>query len=441
MGESRRVAEIALSAAWHSAAVPARLETTDGVSLEIVHRGTWSHGLGPDFRDALILFNGRELRSGSVEIHLRTHGWIDHGHHLDPAYDSVVLHVVGRHDGAATRRQDGAVVPVAEIGPIDRFDIPEFAAWDWTSVGGATCAPHLATTRPAALRETLFRLGDIRLAARSARIEGRLATESPGQVLWDELLDGLGFSANREPMRSLARAVPLTSLEEVVLATAANSRLDLARGALLGAAGFLPLSPSEAHFGTLTHHDVSELETQWASRGAPWRANSLPSDAWNLTRVRPANHPVPRLLAAASILTRASFGGGLLSTILEIMLEHADPIKPLRALSAHEGSPGIGSQRAVDIIASGIIPLALALAAHSGDRTLADAASRHWERLPAPAGNAITRRALQQVAGGAPLGPIGARGAQGLLHLDTTHCQPRRCFECPVATLELSVKG
>ncbi len=125
MGNSPRVAEITLSAAWHAGAVPARLDTTDGVSLEIVHRGTWSHGLGPDFRDALILFDGRELRAGSVEIHLRTRGWGDHGHHLDPAYDAVVLHLVGEHDGTETRRLDGATVPVAVIGPLDRFFVPE----------------------------------------------------------------------------------------------------------------------------------------------------------------------------------------------------------------------------------------------------------------------------------------------------------------------------
>src|SRR5215207_6706502 len=183
MGKSPRVAEITLSAAWHAGAVPAQLDTTDGVSLEIIHRGTWSHGLGPDFRDALILFNGRELRAGSVEIHLRTHGWIDHGHHLDPSYETVVLHVVGRHDGSETRRQDGAIVPVAEIGPVDRFAIPEFATWDWSSVGGSSCAPRLAETRPIELRETLYRLGDIRLAARSARLEARLASESPGEIL------------------------------------------------------------------------------------------------------------------------------------------------------------------------------------------------------------------------------------------------------------------
>jgi hypothetical protein len=49
MGKSPRVAEITLSAAWHAGAVPAQLDTTDGVSLEIIHRGTWSHGLGPVF--------------------------------------------------------------------------------------------------------------------------------------------------------------------------------------------------------------------------------------------------------------------------------------------------------------------------------------------------------------------------------------------------------
>ena len=48
-----------------------RLVTVNGIHLEIVHRGTWAK-VGPDFRDALILFAGKELRAGSVEIHRRT---------------------------------------------------------------------------------------------------------------------------------------------------------------------------------------------------------------------------------------------------------------------------------------------------------------------------------------------------------------------------------
>lgn len=441
MGKSPRVAEITLSAAWHAGAVPARLDTTDGVALEIIHRGTWSHGLGPDFRDALILFDGRELRAGSVEIHLRTRGWGDHGHHLDPAYDTVILHVVGQHDGTETRRLNGGIIPVAVIGPVDRFAVPDFAAWDWNSVGGAICARRLSATSPESAREILRHLGDVRLAARSARLEGRLSVEPPGQVLWSELLDGLGFAMNREPMRELARAVSLSSIEALLHAIPSDHREAVGRGVLLGVAGFLPLSPAEAHLGGLTNRDVAELESHWLEYGAPWREETIPAIAWNRSRVRPSNHPVPRLLAAACLLASASAQGGTLPAILGVVLEPADPIERLRALTGNDAIPGVGSDRAIDMLASGIIPLALALAAHSGDFDLADAASRHWERLPAPSPNAVTRRAAHQVAGPSPLGKIGARGAQGLIHLDTVHCQPRRCFECPIAAAELSVNG
>jgi hypothetical protein len=123
------------------------------------------------------------------------------------------------------------------------------------------------------------------------------------------------------------------------------------------------------------------------------------------------------------------------------MMEPTDPIERLRALTGNNARPAIGSDRAIDMLASGIIPLALALAAHSGDLDLADAASSQWERLPAPGPNAVTLRAVRQVAGRSPLGKIGARGAQGLIQLDTVLCQPRRCFECPIAAAELSVNS
>jgi hypothetical protein len=441
MGKQPQVAEITLSAAWHSGAVPARLDTTDGASLEIVHRGTWSHGLGPDFRDALILIDGRELRAGSVEIHLRTRGWGDHGHHLDPAYDAVVLHLVGEHDGTETRRLNGGIVPVAVIGPIDRFAVPEFATWDWQAVGGVTCANRLSLDSPISVRKILHQLGDVRLATRSARLEGRLSVEPPGELLWQELLDGLGYAMNREPMRHIARAVSLTSIETLLQAVPNSSREAVARGILLGVAGFLPLSPAEAHLGALTNRDVVEIESQWLEHGAPWRGDTVPPTAWNRARVRPVNHPIPRLLAAAGLLSAASSRGGTLAAILGDLLARADAVETLQTLTGSRERPGIGRDRAIEMLASGIIPLALALAAHSGDLELADAASNQWDRLPAPSPNAITRRALHQVADRSPLGKIGARGAQGLIHLDTVLCQPRRCFECPVAAAELSVNG
>ena len=91
MVTSTDVPEVALSAAWHAQRFGAPLRTVDGRALDVIHRGTWTHGFGPDFRDALLLFDGRELRAGSVEVHLRTAAWAHHGHHLDHRYDDVLV--------------------------------------------------------------------------------------------------------------------------------------------------------------------------------------------------------------------------------------------------------------------------------------------------------------------------------------------------------------
>jgi hypothetical protein len=240
-------------------------------------------------------------------------------------------------------------------------------------------------------------------------------------------------------MQKLARITPISALEDIMRATRVES-LATARGILLGAAGFIPLSPIEAGLCGLSTGDVLALEAAWLGWGAPFAESALLPTAWNLARVRPANHPIPRLLAAACLLNAVRSRGGLASAVIAIIGD-ADPVSAFRALTGIAPTSGIGVDRAIDMIASSIIPFTLALAAALGDAALADAAARQWERLAAPAANEVTRRAARQIAGGAPLGRIGARGAQGLIQLDTVLCQPRRCFECPVAALELSVKG
>ncbi len=424
--------EIAISRAWHLGKLPSALTTSEGRRVEGIHRGTWSHGLGPDFADAMLLFDGREVRTGSVEIHVAARGWTDHGHHLDPRYQSVVLHIVLRDDGSVARRADGAIVPVAVVdrSAIDDLDLTGWIAGAWSRFGGTVCAPDLAETDPSVLRAALFGLGDGRLAGRAARLEARLTSQPPSDVLWTELLDGLGFSANREPMRAVAAALPIGLLEERLAISHPDNRVALARGLLFGVAGFLPLSPIDASFAGLEPADVASAETAWAEAGGAWIGSSLDPTAWTRARVRPANHPAARLAAAAGLVVNALPRGGLLGALLDPLHHGGDPSSNLSDLAA---PPGIGADRASDIVASGLVPFALALASQTGDRSLADGASLAWERLPGSGGNAVTRRALRQVSGDRGLGRLGARGLQGLQQLDAALCGPRRCYECPIA--------
>ncbi len=270
--------EIAVCAAWRDQRVPEPLRTVTGQTVEVIHRGVWSNGFGPDFRDALLLFDGRELRAGSVEVHRRTSGWDAHGHATDPRYDDVILHVVQEHDGAKTRRHDGVVVPVVELGRTAGFPIDtRMLTAQWDRFGGEACAPELVATQPEVIRRALWRLGDVRLAGKAARFEALLTGLPPGEVLYRAIWDGLGYSANRAPMGTLAATLPLADIERLLMATGACERLEVARALLFGVAGFLPLSPTDATFAQLSPADVAAVERRWRAHGVPWHGHDARS--------------------------------------------------------------------------------------------------------------------------------------------------------------------
>jgi hypothetical protein len=426
--------EIAISRWWRFVRFDGPLVTTEGVSMQVVFRGDWSHGLGPDFAGAMIALESGELLSGSIEIHRHASDWRNHGHDRDPAYNDVILHAVLEDDGVPTRRADGKLVPVVVL-PVRDEDLhqPDWGDGSWAAVGGEVCAEQLVSINPALVRQAIWELGDRRLAAKTARIEAQLSGEEPAGVLYRELLDGLGYSANRGPMRQLASIAPIGVLVALQSTVDESDREHLMLAVLLGASGFLPLSPQLAEASCLNPDDLAAVELLWTRHGGAWRQSRMAPSAWKVTRVRPANHPVRRIAAAAILVARML--GGIVFEITEAIRSGSSLDEVLSEMSMWNGENLLGKGRATEIVTNSLIPFALALAEHTGDAALAEAASSYWERLPGGESNAVTRRALKQVAGNARLAGLGARGMQGLIHLDTTLCGPRRCFECPVAHL------
>jgi hypothetical protein len=428
--EQNQPAEITVSRAWHDGRFGDRFVTTDGREVRIIHRGTWSHGTGPDFRDAMVEFDGQTFATGSIEIHLRSSGWTLHHHHVDPAYNDVILHLVLQRDSMPARRLDGGVVPVVELDRSVLGEIEPRSTADWSRFGGAVCAEALTRKDPRSVHEILWNLGDRRLAAKSARFEARLTDSPPSEVLYQELWDGLGYSANRLPMRMLAERLSLVSLEAALAFVSVSTRLQLAQALLFGVAGFIPFAPADQSMANLSVTEAAEIERLWREYGAPWLDLTLPPTAWTRAGVRPANHPVRRLVTGALL---AAAPAGLVSSVLEPFRSNLDPVEHLQRLSSVHGVSTLGTERAIGLIGNVAIPFALALAEHTQDLDLSAAASGAWERLASAESNVITRRAQRQVAGRARLTAIGFRGQQGLIHLDQTLCSPRRCYECPIA--------
>src|SRR5438132_10478747 len=117
------------------------LRTTGGHALTVVYRGRCPGGAGPDVRGALLAFGGGQLVEGDVEFHLLASDWIGHGHHADPHFRSVVLHVVLDDDAAPSRDSAGQAVPTLVLALAEVARLTD---------GGAAVSPDAAACHRAA---------------------------------------------------------------------------------------------------------------------------------------------------------------------------------------------------------------------------------------------------------------------------------------------------
>ena len=143
-----------------------KLVTTDGRKLRIIDNGQLNTDSGPDFFNAKISIDGC-VWAGNVEMHRRASDWRRHNHHLDPAYDSVVLHVVEVAD-TPVYRTNGEEIPtlVLSCSPSFRSDYETLVSHS----SSQSCAPHIAELGPIVLSDWISSLAIDRLQSKSQRL-------------------------------------------------------------------------------------------------------------------------------------------------------------------------------------------------------------------------------------------------------------------------------
>ena len=250
----------------------ANLATEDGRRLAVFSPGYWNEGAGPDFRNAEFAFGDEPRVRGDVEIHVAASDWNRHGHADDPMYDRVLLHVVLHNDlGEATVAQRGRRIPQLALASRLSSDLGEILGSldpdGYPRVGcgreGACCRSLRACGRDAQwVGRFLDIAGDERMLRKAERFAGLIEKSTPDDVLYEALMEVMGYSANRRAFKLLARAVPLRTLRKLVPADGDFRDTLLAVQALLfGAAGFLdaaepPADPESARY-------LKSLRAKW----------------------------------------------------------------------------------------------------------------------------------------------------------------------------------
>lgn len=263
------------------------MKTVDGQTVRVIDNGRINHDSGPDFFNAKVCIDG-ETWAGNVEIHVKASDWFRHHHDQDPAYDSVILHVV-QVDDAEIRRSNGQPIPqmVLQCDPnIGQY----FNALTGNRIDRLPCGSIIHEIPSVYITNWLHRMGIERLMAKTERIRTLLRQTSGDhdQVAYATIARALGTSINGESFQGLAMSTPLN---------------------LLYRCSDIPLTIEAILFGQARMLDSDIRDMYYESLQREYRfqqhKNGLrPSEAvnWKMSRMRPPALPHRRIALLARLI-------------------------------------------------------------------------------------------------------------------------------------------
>lgn len=404
------------------------MRTVDGRRITVLDTGKYNTDAGPDFFNAKIKLDG-QLWAGDVEIHVRASDWFRHGHDSDAAYDSVILHVVGKDD-MPVPRSNGSVIPQFRMPCAPDFNRSYTALVDVSHMS-LPCAKALKEMPSVHLYSWIDALGYERMYGKSERILEYMNRFSGDweSACYVALARALGFSVNSEPFERLAFSIPISYLRKH-----SDSSLTL-EAFFFGQAGLLPASDEGNPYVTLLLREYSFLASKFSLKPPV-------SLGWKMSRMRPQNFPHRRIAYLA-----AMFLGGfkVMSRLLDATtVEDVTKIFNIELMGywtnhytfhGHSGTTQtIALSRAsiASLIINVAVPLLHAYGSFINDTSLADRAVS-WLQSLKPENNSVV-----EIFRSHGIECPNAFTSQALIQLRRNYCECHKCLFCRIGHRHLS---
>lgn len=392
----------------------------DGSHVEVLDPGIHNMDAGPDFFNSKLKIDGTEW-IGNVEIHVKASDWYRHGHSEDPAYDNVILHVVGVSDKRVSRA-DGSLIPQVELTFPEKFFRTYLSLADDST--GLKCGEMIASIPALNKTDWLESLAIERMQAKAEKVKEILKSTDGDwqQTCFILLARGMGFGLNSDPFELLARSIPIRILHHH-----SDNPFQL-EAILFGQAGMLDASRYmfDEYFQALCR------EYYFLAR--KYGLKPMKPGMWKYARTRPQNFPHRRI----AFLSNATLHGfSLFSRLLEARKD-ADTLISLFDMKA-EGFwkshysfdteagevPSELSRASKTLLAINVaIPLLYAYASSIGDMEMGEKTFNLMQELP-PENNSIIREWKNfgfEMA--------DASRTQALIHLRKEYCHKNKCIYC-----------
>ncbi len=405
----------------------------DDLPVELVDPGQHNRDSGPDFFNARIR-SGKILWAGNVEIHRKASEWYQHGHHLDPAFDNVILHVVLDPDCQVSNSRGREIRTLKiEIEPGIRLryellmDNPRYIP----------CWRDLHLLDQGRMSMWLERLLLERLEERAARIKAGLdrCAGDWEEVLFISMARAFGQKTNADPFEMLARTVSLKQIRKHCPDLISKEAI------LFGQAGMLAGSGKPGNSAGQTDRDAypanndyyNELCQRYHFLQSKLRLQPNDGFLWKFLRLRPVNFPTIRISQFAWLIENYP-------DLFELLMDQQDPVAfvikmDIRASEYwtshyrfHRRSPprqkSMGRSHLYGLLINAILPVLFTAHQFRGKPGCAPDIPGIMTRIP-PEDNRIIRiwKSLGREV------PDGF-SSQALLQLTNKYCKSRRCLSC-----------
>ena len=435
------IAENFLYHIWDEQHLKDAIRTVSGNKIEILFQGKWNTDAGPDFVNSIILLDGKKFQ-GDVEIHKHEYDWKAHNHHEDKNYNNVILHVVFTNSRNAefTISESGNKVPILEL----QLNLDEQIDKLWKRYGQKPFDTSQQKTIECillkdlhdsnALKRILLSLGKERFLKKCKRFSAELYNSDFNQILYEGIIEALGYGKNKMPFFKLAKLLPFQELKTFI-----NDCVDYQDIFCI----FMYKCGFDLHDYSFSFIDEELLErfdtvcSQFATR----MKETLQKDDWNFFRCRPQNHPVNRLWQIAPFIYSALNQGNLINSIIALFsYGDAQTINARKIeadfsnLLSQEDHPSIGSSRCRDIFSNIILPICYVYAQTLHYDTLQKVILKVYSEMPRLSENYITNYMHTLLKDGI-LFRINLQMQQGMIQLYYQFCAHHECDNC-VANLK-----
>ncbi|MGN6400592.1 MAG: DUF2851 family protein [Flavisolibacter sp.] len=392
------------------------LTTVNGEELDIIFPGNLNVNQGPDFSNAQVKIDDTIL-VGSVELHLKTSQWKEHGHENDPNYKTVVLHVVFENDLYTSSN-----IPLLELQPrISNLLLQRYQNL-MEANSFISCASGIAQVKDITWLAWKERLLAERLTRKSNYVFDLLQKNNYHweETFWWMLARNFGTKVNSDAFEAIAQSLSIN-----VLAKHKN-QIHQIEALLLGQANLLNGEFKE------DYPQMLQREFQFLRKKYDLKPVSIPV---HLLRMRPGNFPAVRLAQLAMLIHNSAH---LFSKILEA--EKVEEIKKLFSITGNDywhyhytidepsgfRQKSIGKQMIDNVIINTVVPVLFAYGLYHKEEKYKSKATNWLEDVSAEA-NTITKgfEALT-------LSNKKAYDSQAFIELKTQYCDHKFCLQCAV---------